>query len=87
MPTIVAPSCGGSGLEHFRNPRKLFEDHTRWIFLRKIHRNAMASVYTNSENAPVLCWFRVLAADEGVDRLMQGTGVREQGTAARVGYV
>jgi hypothetical protein len=25
-----------SDLEHFRNTRRLFEDHARWIFLRKI---------------------------------------------------
>ena len=40
-----------SDLEHFRNTRRLFEDHARWIFLRKIHWNAVASVITNSENA------------------------------------
>jgi hypothetical protein len=52
----AAGGCGtggrSSGLEHFRNTRGLFEDHARWIFLRKIHWNAVVSVYTNSENAP-----------------------------------
>ena len=38
-------------LAHFQNTRRLFEDYARWIFLRKIHWNAVASVNTNSENA------------------------------------
>jgi len=32
-------------VEHFRNTRRVFEYHARWIFLRIIHWNVVASVY------------------------------------------